>query len=94
MMVVSAIRVVTTKNVVHAALYLTGVLAGVGVDYLLLQAEFVAITQFLVYKGIIFPGPNHGQLRRLASIGKLMAEPFFDGRFQQTPFSQNRVLKS
>ena len=53
MMVVSAIRVVTTKNVVHAALYLTGVLAGVGVDYLLLQAEFVAITQFLVYIGAV-----------------------------------------
>jgi NADH-quinone oxidoreductase subunit J len=53
MMVLAAIRVVTTKNVVHAALYLTVVLAGVGVDYLLLQAEFVAITQFLVYIGAI-----------------------------------------
>jgi NADH-quinone oxidoreductase subunit J len=53
MMIGAAIRVVTTKNVVHAALYLTVVLAGVGVDYLLLQAEFVAITQFLVYIGAI-----------------------------------------
>jgi NADH-quinone oxidoreductase subunit J len=53
MMVVAAIRVVTTKNVVHAALYLVVVLAGVGVNYLLLQAEFVAITQFLVYIGAI-----------------------------------------
>lgn len=53
MMVFAAIRVVTTKNVVHAALYLVLVLGGVGVNYLLLQAEFVAITQFLVYVGAI-----------------------------------------
>jgi NADH-quinone oxidoreductase subunit J len=49
----AAIRVVTTKNVVHAALWLVVVLGGVGVNYLLLQAEFVAITQFLVYLGAI-----------------------------------------
>ena len=53
MMIVAAIRVVTTKNVVHAALYLVVVLAGVGINYLLLQAEFVAITQFLVYIGAV-----------------------------------------
>ena len=52
-MIFAAIRVVTTKNVVHAALYLVVVLAGVGINYLLLQAEFVAITQFLVYIGAI-----------------------------------------
>lgn len=53
LMVICAIRVVTTKNVVHAALYLVGVLAGVGAQYLVLQAEFVAMTQFLVYIGAI-----------------------------------------
>jgi NADH-quinone oxidoreductase subunit J len=53
MMIFAAIRVVTTRNVVHAALYLVVVLAGVGIDFLLLQAEFVAITQFLVYIGAI-----------------------------------------
>ena len=52
-MIAAAIRVVTTKNVVHAALWLVVVLGGVGVNYLLLQAEFVAITQFLVYLGAI-----------------------------------------
>jgi NADH-quinone oxidoreductase subunit J len=52
-MIGAAIKVVTTKNVVHAALYLVLVLAGVGVNYLLLQAEFVALTQFLVYIGAI-----------------------------------------
>jgi len=52
-MIFAAIRVVTTKNIVHAALYLVLVLAGVGINFLLLQAEFLAITQFLVYIGAI-----------------------------------------
>ena len=52
-MVLAAIRMVTTKNVVHAALWLIIVLGGVGINYLLLQAEFVAVTQFLVYLGAI-----------------------------------------
>ena len=42
MMVVGALRVVTTSNVVHAALWLVVVLAGVAAQYLLLAAEFVA----------------------------------------------------
>ena len=37
-MVISALRVVTTTNVVHAALYLVVVLAGVGMQFLLLGA--------------------------------------------------------
>ena len=49
MMVVSAIKVVTTKNVVHAALYLVLVLAGVAAQYILLAAEFLASVQVLVY---------------------------------------------
>ena len=49
----SAIRVVTSQNVVHAALYLVAVLAGVGAQYVLLTAEFVAATQVLVYIGAI-----------------------------------------
>ncbi len=52
-MVAAAVRVVTTKNVVHAALWLVVVLGGVGLNYLLLQAEFVAMTQFLVYLGAV-----------------------------------------
>jgi NADH-quinone oxidoreductase subunit J len=51
--VFSALRVVTSKNVVHAALYLVAVLAGVGAQYVLLTAEFVAATQVLVYIGAI-----------------------------------------
>lgn len=52
-MIICALKVVTTKNVMHAALYLVGVLGGVAVNFLLLQAEFVAITQILVYVGAI-----------------------------------------
>lgn len=52
-MVVSAIRVVSSRNIMHAALWLVLVLAGVAAQYILLAAEFVAITQVLVYLGAI-----------------------------------------
>ncbi|MBU6216574.1 MAG: NADH-quinone oxidoreductase subunit J [Acidobacteria bacterium] len=52
-MVVAAIRVVTTRNIVHAALWLVVVLGGNAIVYLILQAEFVAMTQLLVYIGAI-----------------------------------------
>jgi NADH-quinone oxidoreductase subunit J len=52
-MVIAALRVVTTKNVVHAALWLIVVLAGVAGLFILLASEFTAITQVLVYIGAI-----------------------------------------
>ena len=52
-MIVSAIGVVTTKNVVHAALYLVVVLAGSAAQFLLLGQEFVAWVQVLVYIGAV-----------------------------------------
>jgi NADH-quinone oxidoreductase subunit J len=52
-MAIAAIRVVTTKNVVHAALYLVIVLGGVGMNFILLGAEFTAITQLIVYIGAV-----------------------------------------
>lgn len=52
-MVYSAIRVVTTKNVVHAALFLVVALGGSAAIFLLLGAEFVAWTVVLVYIGAI-----------------------------------------
>jgi NADH-quinone oxidoreductase subunit J len=51
--VYSGIRVVTSNNVVHAALHLVAVLASVAAQYILLAAEFVAATQVLVYIGAI-----------------------------------------
>jgi len=53
MMVVGALRVVTTTNVVHAALWLVVVLSGGAAQYVLLGAEFIAITQVLVYVGAV-----------------------------------------
>ena len=50
---IAAVKVVTVKNVVHAALYLVVVLAGVAGLFLLLGAEFVGITQVLVYIGAV-----------------------------------------
>ncbi len=52
-MVVSALGVVTTKNVVHAALYLVIVLAGGAAQFILLGQEFVAWVQVLVYIGAV-----------------------------------------
>ncbi len=52
-MLVAALRMVTTRNVVHAALYLVIVLAGVAGVFILLGAEFVGVTQILVYIGAI-----------------------------------------
>lgn len=50
---VSSFRVVTAKNVVHAALYLVGALAGSAGLFLLLSAEFVAWVLVLVYIGAV-----------------------------------------
>lgn len=69
-MVIAAIRVVTTDNVVHAALWLIVVLGGVGLNYLLLQAEFVAMTQFLVYLGAIVVLFLFGVMLTRAPLGK------------------------
>lgn len=49
----AAFRLVTSQNVVHAALYLVLTLAMVGAVYLLLGAEFVAWVQVLIYVGAI-----------------------------------------
>lgn len=50
---ISGFRVVTSKNVVHAALYLVGALAGTAGLFLLLSAEFVAWVLVLVYIGAV-----------------------------------------
>ena len=45
--------VVTSRNVVHAALYLVVALASVAGVYLLLAAPFVAFVQVIIYVGAI-----------------------------------------
>ena len=52
-MIFAALCVVTTRNVVHAALWLVMVLAGVAAQYILAAAEFVAVSQVLVYIGAV-----------------------------------------
>ena len=52
-MLFSAFKVVTTGNVVHAALYLVIVLAGAAALFILLGSDFVGATQILVYIGAI-----------------------------------------
>jgi len=69
MMVVAALRVVTTNNVVHAALWLVAVLAGASGQYILLAAEFVAITQVLVYIGAVMVLFLFGTMLTRARIG-------------------------
>ncbi len=49
----SALLVVTTRQVVHAALWLVVALGAVAGCYLLLRAEFVAWVQVLVYVGAV-----------------------------------------
>ena len=52
-MIAAAFQVVTSTNVVRAALALVIVLAGVAAQYILLAAEFTAVVQVLVYIGAV-----------------------------------------
>jgi NADH-quinone oxidoreductase subunit J len=69
-MVASAIAVVTTRNVVRGALYLILVFAGVSAQYVLLAAEFVAVTQVLIYIGAIMVLMLFGIMLTRAKIGR------------------------
>lgn len=68
--IASALRVVTTGNLVHAALYLVGTLMGAATLYLLLLAEFIAWVQVLVYVGAIVVLMLFGLMLTRAPIGK------------------------
>ncbi len=69
-MTLSALRVVTTGNVVHAALYLVGTLLGAAALFVLLFAEFVAWVQVLVYVGAIVVLMLFGLMLTRAPMGK------------------------
>lgn len=49
----SGVMVVTTRNLVHAALWLVSTLFGVAIAYALLSAAFLAVVQVVVYIGAI-----------------------------------------
>ena len=79
-MAVCAVRVVTARNVVHCALYLVMVLAGVAGTYILLAAEFLAAVQVIVYIGAIVVLFLFGIMLTRAPIGR-SAELDNDQRF-------------
>ena len=49
----SALMVVTTRKLIHAALWLVAALFGVAILYAVLQAGFLAVVQVVVYIGAI-----------------------------------------
>jgi len=69
-MLVGALSVVTSRNVVHAALWLVVVLSGAAAQYLLLAAEFVAVTQVLVYVGAVMVLILFGTMLTRSRIGQ------------------------
>ncbi len=69
-MVAAGFRLVTTKNVVRAALFLAIVLAGAAGLFILLLAEFVAWVQVLVYIGAVVVLLLFGVMLTRAPIGR------------------------
>jgi NADH-quinone oxidoreductase subunit J len=49
----SAVMVVTTRRLIHAALWLVSALFGVAILFAILQASFLAVVQVVVYIGAI-----------------------------------------
>jgi NADH-quinone oxidoreductase subunit J len=68
--ILAAVRLVTARNVVHAALFLVVSLAMVASVYLLLAAEFVAWVQVLIYVGAIVVLLLFGLMLTRAPIGR------------------------
>jgi NADH-quinone oxidoreductase subunit J len=68
-MVWGALRVVSTRNVVHAALWLVVVLGGIAAQYILAAAEFVAVSQVLVYIGAVMVLFLFGIMLTRATVG-------------------------
>lgn len=65
----SALLVVTTRHLVHAALWLVVTLGSVAGCYLLLSAEFVAWVQVLIYVGAVVVLLLFGLMLTRAPIG-------------------------
>ncbi|BAC72598.1 NADH dehydrogenase [Streptomyces avermitilis] len=66
----AAIVTVTTKQLVHAALWLVATLGGLAVEYLLLTAEFIAWVQVLIYVGSVVVLLLFGLMLTKAPIGR------------------------
>jgi len=68
-MLFAAFRVVSSNNVVHAALWPVVVLGGVAAQYILAAAEFVAVSQVMVYIGAVMVLFLFGIMLTRATIG-------------------------
>src|SRR5689334_11073623 len=66
----AAILTVTTRQLVHAALWLVATLGGLAVVYLLLTAEFIAWVQVLIYVGSVVVLLLFGLMLTRAPIGR------------------------
>ncbi|WP_258047294.1 NADH-quinone oxidoreductase subunit J [Streptomyces sp. SM13] len=66
----AAVITVTTKQLVHAALWLVVALGGLAIEYLLLTAEFIAWVQVLIYVGSIVVLLLFGLMLTRAPIGR------------------------
>ena len=66
----AALVTVTTKQLVHAALWLVAALGGIAVEYLLLTAEFIAWVQVLIYVGSVVVLLLFGLMLTRAPIGR------------------------
>ncbi|HEY8983958.1 MAG TPA: NADH-quinone oxidoreductase subunit J [Streptomyces sp.] len=66
----AAVVTVTTRQLVHAALWLVVALGGLAVEYLLLTAEFVAWVQVLIYVGSVVVLLLFGLMLTRAPIGR------------------------
>jgi NADH-quinone oxidoreductase subunit J len=66
----AALVTVTTKQLVHAALWLVVALGGLAVEYLLLTAEFIAWVQVLIYLGSVVVLLLFGLMLTRAPIGR------------------------
>ncbi|MFJ5289644.1 NADH-quinone oxidoreductase subunit J [Streptomyces sp. NPDC088348] len=66
----AAVITVTTRQLVHAALWLIVALGGLAVEYLLLTAEFIAWVQVLIYVGSVVVLLLFGLMLTKAPIGR------------------------
>ncbi|MFD0266677.1 NADH-quinone oxidoreductase subunit J [Streptomyces sp. NPDC127106] len=66
----AAVITVTTRQLVHAALWLVVALGGIAVEYLLLTAEFIAWVQVLIYLGSVVVLLLFGLMLTRAPIGR------------------------
>lgn len=65
-----AILTVTSRNLVHAALFLAVALAGIGSLFLLLRADFIGMVQVVIYLGAITVLFLFGLMLTRAPIGR------------------------